>query len=167
MKENKHEMVPFVEMAKNLGVDNVRITAVIYRHLPDYHNEHYDEILEYENECKNLADDNFTVFSSIKRMKRENFGWYVSDDKCHYSHLAAVIGADMMIYSCCEFKYRPIGAVASFADRTLKEAWESEERNEYYNSLDLETDCETCSFKPKNDFIKYMIDDNPGHVNYI
>lgn len=168
--DNYHEIIPATELVKSLGADNIRFSAAVFEGLPDgYHTPHHQVVIEALDHVKETyTDDNFAVFTFGERMDFRNaFGDYEPGDRCFYSHLNAVIGADLNLYPCCVLKYRPAGLVASLKHQTFEDAWHSYERREYYRKLDIASQCKTCYLKPKNDFIKYLVQPDPPHVNFI
>ena len=176
--ENAFEIVSIAILANTLGVDYLRYTPMVFgensvpeieaRAKPFYDDRLRTQIADDIEKAISLdldvrLVDAFTDRNSI----RHSFGEYQSGDECHFSHLQAVIGADERLYPCCVWKYRPIGNIGSIKELGFKELWDSQQRRDYYDRLDISETCKTCFLKPKNDTLKYLLDPNPSHVNFI
>ena len=178
LPENAHEIVQAAELAAAAGVSYLRYTPMIFGensanakqaainpfYDPDLMSVIRDNIdaafkHNFPVRLVNMFDDRVAI--------EQSFGTYEQDDLCHYSHFQAVIGADSRLYPCCIWKYRPFGNIGSMVSQSFKDLWESEERRTYYENLDIHTGCGTCFLKPKNDAIKYVLDPNPPHINFI
>ena len=173
LKENYHQILDATKLVRDLGANNIRITSAEFMYKdgkpdPHYHDGHHHRVVELTERAKDLASDSFHVYSTIERADPiESFGHYVPGDKCHYTRLKAVIGADLNIYVCCVLKYKPKGVVVSIKDQTLKKAWDSHELQQWHEDLNISEKCVVCSFKPKNDAMSYVLENAPEHVNFL
>ena len=157
-RQNYHEIVSATQMAHDLGADNIRIAdAVLW---PGYHDQHQATVYKLLAEAKKLETDRFQVYTFSNRT---NEG-YNEDDQCFISSLQAVVGAYQVLYPCCVLKYRPRGHIVSLHGRSLVDAWHSDEREQYYDNLNLQK-CPSCYLKPKNDFLKQVA--SAGHRNFL
>ena len=59
--------------------------------------------------------------------------------------------------------------MASIENMRFKDAWYGQERKDFYKNFKLNKECNggDCFLKPKNDMIKYMLMENPPHVNFV
>jgi len=165
--DNWMEVEEFVILAKESGVDNVRISAVFQPSNIGYFSKFFNEAYELCRLAKDKHEDGkFIVFN--------NFGYRCDDlirenpdySFCGYQHLTTYIGGDMNVYRCCVTAYSNHGLLGSISDRRFSEFWNSEERISKLTNFDARS-CERCMFNEKNKTILYAIDKHPEHVNYI
>jgi MoaA/NifB/PqqE/SkfB family radical SAM enzyme len=166
-KENWREVGSCIRRAKEVGVDNVRISAVFQPDDAAYFDDFYDTA---SRECKQLAEryttDSFKVFNL--------FGDRVSDlveaspdyEFCGYQQFNTYIGGDLNVYRCCVQSYSTHGLVGSLKDQRLSELWESEEKLRDFGNFDARS-CDRCQFNTKNRTILYALEDDPMHVDFV
>ena len=64
-KENYKEVVQCAELAKTLGVDNMRISAVFQPDDDEYFSEIHEEAFRLCRQAESLSDSKFVVFNKI------------------------------------------------------------------------------------------------------
>lgn len=173
-------------IAEDLGVDYLRVGRAIYGEpYPVTYGVESDEIvLLVKKDLEFVRSLDFTLIDGFS-VNIEDYGMYDSKDFCYMSCVQAVIGADLKLYPCCIWKYRPDGVICDLSDQGLKSGWESQERIEWYSGLDIVDLCGSCYYKSKNDlmkkilngemsllesnpdFVAYQQEENPLHVNFI
>ena len=168
LKENHKEIGEAVRLAEELGVDYIRFVA--FRGGDMRKNQDYlpdETITSIERDLDSLESSTIEITNQFSERSKshESFGVYESNAFCYYSRLTAVVGADLRLYPCCVWKYRPQGVVSELSDKTFRQAWEA--REFYDRKFDIAETCETCHIKPKNDFISYMLESDPRHVNFL
>jgi len=165
-KNNYLEIVDFVKMAKDAGVDNVRIGAVFQSENDKYFENIYEAASKSASLAEQMQTNSFTVFN--------NFGKRISDLKqaspdyslCGFQHFTCEIGADLNVYRCCVTSYTSNGLVGSIKNQSFKKFWNSKEKQAMYASFDARS-CERCQFNTKNKNILYALNPNPTHVNFV
>lgn len=165
-KENWQEVVLAAKLVKELGVDNLRISAVFQPDDAAYFADFYQEAVQLCKEASSLADDKFTVFN--------NFGERVEDLEqkapdhpyCGYQEFTTYIGDDLNVYRCCVLAYNERGLIGSLKDKRFKELWASEQKQEDFRKFDA-TKCERCMFNGRLKTILYALDPNPLHANFV
>lgn len=165
-KENYKEIVKGVELAKKLGADNIRISAVFQSENFEYFKDFYEEARDLCAEAGKFSDNDFKVFN--------NFGDRIQDLKeqspdythCGYQKFVTYIGGDQNVYRCCVTSYNELGLLGSLKDRSFKDFWYSDELKEKFASFDAHN-CERCMFNDRNKLINYMLDPNPFHKNFV
>lgn len=164
-KDNYKEMVEGVALAKKLGVDNVRLSAVFTENDFEYFKDFYEEAAGYSKEAENLTDKNFTVYN--------NFGSRIADLKqhapdyqyCGYQRITTYIGGDLNVYRCCVTAYNQQGLLGSIKDRSFMDFWNSNEVREKFENFDARS-CSRCMFNNQNRFINYAMEKDPLHVHF-
>lgn len=166
-KENWREIVEGVALAKELGANNVRLSAVFQSEDERYFEGFYEEAAELCRVAKEEYDgDGFTVFN--------NFGRRLSDlqekapdySLCGFHHLTTYIGGDQNMYRCCVTAYNELGLLGSLKDRRFKEAWFSADVQEKIQTFDARS-CPRCMYNEQNRYINYAMQDRPAHSNFV
>lgn len=165
-KHNYHEIEQAAVLYKNLGVDSVRYTFI---YDPDGQGaltiEQTSEAERAMNRARRLQDDNFKVFGTMRRL--EFYSQPNTDfDFCGYQYFTWAIGYDGAVYPCCIMKYHKGFSLGDLRNHSLKEIVYSKERQKFISNFDVH-DCKSCWLRDKNQFIEYLLADNPQHVNYV
>ena len=85
---------------------------------------------------------------------------------CGYQFFTWAVGYEGLVYPCCIMKYHKGFALGDLRNYSLKEIVDSKERQRFIQSFDVH-DCKACWLRDKNQFIEYLLADNPQHVNYV
>lgn len=165
-KENYKEIVAGTQLAKDLGADNIRISAVFQSEDFDYFKDFYEEAREACQEAGKLSNNDFRVFN--------NFGDRIQDLKeqspdythCGYQKFVTYIGGDLNVYRCCVTSYNELGLLGSIKERSFKDFWYSDELKEKFASFDAHN-CSRCMFNDRNKLLNYLLDPNPTHKNFV
>lgn len=165
-RDNWREVVDAATLARDLGADNIRISAVFQPDDEDYFTDFYSQASDLCREAESLSGPGFRVFN--------NFGDRIGDlcqhepdySFCGYQHFSTYVGADLNVYRCCVQAYNPRGLVGSIKDRRFRDLWESEAKREDYRTFDARG-CERCMFNGKNRTIGYALAKEPAHVNFV
>lgn len=168
-KQNMHEIEQAVDLASHIGVDYIRIGCVMFDgervdHI-ELSPEEHAQTVELVNQLKKRTDvdvwDNFTTRPCM------DYPRYNEGDTCYYSYLGTTIGADMRLYPCCIWKYRPDGVIADLNEVRFAEVWKSGILDKFYEKFDISQKCDRCFLKDKNDFLTLLIDEEPRHINFV
>ncbi len=165
-KDNWSEILEAAIKAKEDGADNFRISAVFQNEGTSYFHGFYDEARDLCRRAKELEDDKFTVFNLFGDRIEDLRQSHPSNPFCPIQHLVTYIGADLNVYRCCVLAYNERGALASLKNQSFYEAWQSQFVGWALNSFNA-TSCPRCMFNKKNDTIRYAINPNPDHVNFL
>lgn len=165
-KENWGEIYEGAKIASDLGVDNIRISAVFQNEDEKYFDSFYERARELAIKATELNRDDFKVYN--------NFGNRIADltqhnpdySFCGYQQFNTYIGADLNVYRCCNLAYNLRGLTGSLKEQRLKDFWVSESKKEKYSNFDAKG-CERCMFNVQNRNIVYAIDPNPDDVNFV
>jgi len=166
-QDNYKEIRSAVEIAKDLGVDNIRISAVFTPKDFEYHEKIYPYAKEAAAKAKiDFEDKNFKIFNLFGDRIEDLIQQRPDYNFCGFMHLNTWIGGDLNVYTCCNNAYNERGKMGSLAKMTFKEFWESKQKKEKYSKF-VASGCERCMFNNRNKLINYILDDNPTHINYI
>jgi len=165
-KNNFHEIEQAAVLYKSLGVDSVRYTFIYDPEGRGAMNS--DEIAESEqalNRARGMQDESFKVFGTMRRL--EFYSQPNTDfDFCGYQFFTWAIGYDGVVYPCCIMKYHKGFGLGDLRTHSLNEIVYSEERKKFIQGFDVH-DCKACWLRDKNQFIEYLLAENPQHINYV
>jgi len=155
-----------VQLARDAGVDNIRLSAVFQPEDESYFATFYKEASDLCRQAEDYNTGEFKVFN--------NFGDRVADLKqhspdysfCGYQHFTTYIGGDLNVYRCCGYAYNQRGLIGSITNQSFYTLWKSQEKEEDFNSFDAKG-CERCQFNEKNRTILYALEPNPAHVDFV
>jgi len=129
-KENWEDIYKAARFAKELGVDNFRISAAFttmgYEYFSDFE-EKAKELAAFTKE--QLEDENFTVFNLFNDRVKDTFEGTQDYDFCPIKELQVYIGADQNVYTCCTLAYNKRGLIGSIKDQSFKDLWYSVEKD--------------------------------------
>ena len=168
--QNVHEIEDAVKLAEELKVDYIRLGGVMFEgteridHMELTLEEHV-ETMELIKKLQSSYDVN--IIDNFADRSCTDFERYETGDTCYYSYLGTVIGADLRLYPCCIWKYRPGGVIADLNEVRLADAWLSRAIDKFYESFDIGEKCKRCYLKDKNDFVHLILQDEIEHVNFV
>jgi len=165
-EHNYHEIEGAARFYKDLGVNNIRYT---FTYDPDGEGRMTpDQIREAErslNNARKLQDDNFKVFGTMRRLEfysQPNTDFHF----CGYQFFTWAIGYEGLVYPCCIMKYHKGFEMGDLRTQSLKELVHSDARRKFIEGFDVH-DCKACWLRDKNQFIEYLLADNPQHINFV
>jgi MoaA/NifB/PqqE/SkfB family radical SAM enzyme len=168
VRDNYKEILEAVDVAKSLGVDNVRLGAVFQSGNSDYYAGINDRVLADCARAAKLSNSRFTVFDNFTERYSDLVQGRPNYNKCRYMHFTTYIGADMNVYVCCTNSYSRRGLIGSLANCTFSELWNSAQKRAYFEEFRA-TDCLRCMFNEKNLAIERALQANPDldHSNFV
>jgi len=168
VKENYSEIVQAARLFKDIGVDNLRISAAFVPQGAAYFKPFFDEAHDLAQAAQELSDDYFHVFNLFDDRIHDMFDGTQDYGRCPSKDLISYVGADYNVYTCCTLAYNKKGLVGSIKDQTYKELWESrEKRGMFINHSPMWACRIPCMYENKNHFINYCISSDPKHINFI
>ena len=166
-KENYKEIYTAAEIFKDLGVNNMRISAAFTPEDFDYHKDIYPEAKKLAEKSKeDFETKDFLVFNLFGERIGDLIQQQPDYDFCGYMHLNVYVGGDLNVYTCCNNAYNELGKMGDLNKTSFKDFWLSKQKKEAYRSFNARN-CSRCMFNNKNKFINYLTSSNPAHVNYI
>ncbi len=168
-RENYKEIREGARLARELGADNVRFSALFNPEGPAYYAGIYEEA---RDACKAAVTElhkppGFRVFA--------RFGEKVDDlvvgnpdyQFCGYERLVTYVGGDQNVYRCCVYSYNNHGFLGTVADKRFKDMWFSEDVRQKLDTFDARS-CERCQFNDRNRFIDYLVRPaGPRHSSFV
>lgn len=165
-KDNWKEITACAELAKSVGADNIRISAVFQDEGDGYFDWFYREAKELCREAKDMQDGRFHVFDLFGE-RIEDLHQHSPDYQfCGTQQFVTYIGGDMNVYRCCVLAYNEHGLLGSIKDQRFADLWRSEEKRKKIAGFNAQS-CPKCMFNSKNRTILYAIEPKPRHVNFV
>jgi len=85
---------------------------------------------------------------------------------CGMQQYVLYIGADLHVYRCCYTAYTGLGDIGDLRSQSFFSWFNSQEKRNAIGSFDARI-CVTCPLEDKNDAIRYAMNKNPLHVNFV
>jgi MoaA/NifB/PqqE/SkfB family radical SAM enzyme len=164
-KENWREVVQAAELAKELGADNLRISAVFQPDGATYFADFYEAAATQCKIAESLSDSRFKVVNMFgNRLADLTLG---SPDypRCGYMQWTTYIGGDLNAYRCCTTSYNEQGLIGSLKNQRFVELWNSQAKRDDFETFDARG-CERCMFNNQNRAIAYATA-KPTHENFV
>lgn len=165
-KENWWEAAACARLAKSLGADNIRISAVFQPDDDSYFANFYEGALAQCKEARQLEGDGFRVFDNFGDRYQDLVDKNPTHPFCGYQQFTTYVGADESNFRCCLLAYSDRGTIGSLKNQRLKDLWSSDEKKKDFETFDA-TQCSRCMFGSKLKTILYAIDTNPQHANFV
>lgn len=165
-KDNWREVYPCAELAKSIGVDNIRISAVFQPDDEAYFAEFHKECYSLCKQAESIGDKDFRVFNNFAERYQDLAEKSPDHPFCGYQQFVVFVGDDMWVNRCCVLAYSERGRIGSIKDQRFKDLWESEEKKRKIADFDARG-CERCMFNSRLKTILYAIDDKPMHTNFV
>lgn len=165
-KTNWREVAGAAETARQLGVDNVRMSAAFQSELSDYFEPFLEDAQRLCREAEALAGDGFEVHNLFPA-RLDDLGFTSPDYSfCGIQHFTTYIGADLNVYRCCVQSYNERGLIGSIREQRFRDLWYSQAKRDDFDNFDARG-CRWCMFHDKNRAIKQLLEDDAPHVNFV
>lgn len=166
-RDNYAEVYDACALARDLGVDNIRISAMFQQDDAVYFRDFHEEAAALSKAAESLSTERFQVINRFgERLSDLELGHPDYRD-CSYQHFVTYIGADLNVYRCCVLSYTDRGTVGSLKEQTFAELWDSSIKREMYGDFDARG-CPRCQFNDKNHAINRLLENLPlEHGNFV
>jgi MoaA/NifB/PqqE/SkfB family radical SAM enzyme len=166
-KSNYKNIYMAAELLKDLGVDNVKIAAVI-DNKSHYHDDIKSEAISQIKKAQNeLADLSFQVINNYEKDCEDKNFIEQPYERCFTCQMITVIGADSRIYLCHTRAYDSQAVLGDLHDFDLKELWFSREVQNKLHSLNPREECKNyCAYEGRNVLLNDYYNTNQ-HLNFI
>lgn len=172
LPENRHEVFPLAELARDVGVDYLTIKP--YSQNPqgvahEFEAVNYEDDLHMAKELEAYNTDDFHVVFRVNAMKK----WDTSDRSYHRCSAMAFwtyIDAGGDVWGCCNHHSDDRFLLGNLYDSTFQEIWEGETRLKMMDWATNDFDISKCRINCRMDEVnRYLwgLKNPPGHVNFI
>ena len=168
ISENFDEIIPFIQLMKEIGVDNVQLKP--YSQHPLSKNRYAVDVTRMDHLAEKLQEYNDDSFQVIFRQKSAH---RVVEEKpypeCYGLPFYALIEADGNIIPCNLYHTRTEFAYGNLYNESFSEIWQSKKRHEVITKIKesgIETCRKGCRLDPANRYLSALKHLHP-HVNFI
>jgi len=163
-RDNYHEIYDATRLAKSLGCDNIRFSIAYTPQGAGMFDGIWDEVICGIKQAKEQETEDFKVFAFSNRINE--ISQKTKSDACYFHEFVAVIGANESLYPCCLLKYDPKFNLGNLREKSFKEIWFGDKRRKFTEGI--RGGCNySCWMTEKNNFISYLLEKDPRHVNFI
>lgn len=164
--ENWREIVEGVQVAKDVGAVNVRLSALFSPDGSKPYVDIYEDIKGLIAEARaRYQDDGFLVHDRFGERVQDLVDGNPDYKNCPYMRYTTYVGGDQNNYICCVYSYSKRGKMTSLKDQPFDEWWASDERKQFMDKFDARG-CERCMFNDKNRALNYLLEDDPKHKEF-
>ena len=135
-KDNYKEVVEAAKIISDLGVDNMRISAMFQKGNFDYFKNFYDEAKDLAAKAEEYTTNKFKVINLFGNRIQDLIDESPDFKECYYASMTTYIGADSNVYMCCTTSYTKHGMQGSLKFQSFKDFWESEARKNFQEMFD-------------------------------
>ena len=167
-KANYNRSYEAAELLKNLGVDNVKFSALI-DNKPNYHKDIKDKVISLLKKAQlELASEGFKIINSYEKEWQDVNFVKQPFPKCYACRFLTVIAADQKVYTCFPKAYDSKAVLGDLTNKRFKDMWFSDETTKKLDSLVPSRDCQNlCVYSERNQLIQAYYDVDRRHINFI
>lgn len=165
-RDNYKDILKFAQMAKEIGVDNVRFSLAMTEEGSKMFEDIWPEVTAEIELANSEHTDSFRVFSFSNRIYQ--LSKQVLSESCHYCQFVGVIAANGVVYPCCRLKDDGRFAFGNLNSRSFSDVWNSHTRKRFVDSVSKGCPFD-CWMTGKNNFCNYIMKakDEVEHVNFV
>lgn len=163
-RENHTEIVDLVLRARQMGVDNVRISAAFTVEGATYHEGIFEEAKRQAARAALFSTDTFKVYDMLGDRVTDLEEGTPDYSFCGIQHFTTYIGGDQRVYRCCVTSYNDQGFLGDLKEQRLSTLWSSPEKRQHMQTFDARS-CERCMFNARNRAINAALA-KPEHENF-
>ncbi|MDP6525408.1 MAG: radical SAM protein [Kiritimatiellia bacterium] len=169
-KDNSGDVLSFLEMAKGLGVDHVKVSNAIVSTEPsentDYMAGFFDDVKRQIREAdERLTDDTFAVIDKFHSDAESLVRDY---DCCPMAQFLTVIAADQNLYTCQDKAYTTSGLLGSIKDSSFAGLWGSDALQARLKELNPSKECRHhCVAHGKNLSLHSYLEADQEHLDFV
>jgi radical SAM protein with 4Fe4S-binding SPASM domain len=158
--ENWQDVYEAANLARDLGADNFRISAMFSQHDEKPFIPFHAEAVELCRKAASLSTPSFTVYNRFGDRLEDLTQKNPEDQLCGYQFFTTYIGADLNVYRCCGYAYNERGLMGSLKEQRFKDFWLAQARFDEQKAFDARG-CERCQFRRINSALAYVLDEKP------
>lgn len=167
-KANYAHVYEAARFLRDLGVNNVKFTAVVDNQ-SHYHSEIKDDVIKQLHRAQaELHSNSFVIINSYENDWMDKNFTAQDFPVCYTCRLVTVIAADQRVYYCHTRAYDSAAVVGDLHQQSFKDMWFSDETARRLENLNPEQDCKNfCAYEERNKLIQAYFDVDMRHVNFI
>jgi MoaA/NifB/PqqE/SkfB family radical SAM enzyme len=171
--ENAAQVRAFLELAKDLGADHVKVSNAVVSTDPDenaaYQAPFYDTVKQQIADSRvTLTDARFSIIDKVHLPDSRHEGFEKHYRWCPSAQFLTVVAADQNVYTCQDKAYTKAGWLGSIKDCSFRELWSSPELAERLRALDPQRDClHHCVAHGKNLMLLDYFEADQDHLDFV
>lgn len=155
-KENYDKLLEAFNFMIVIGADNIRFSPVWVPDFYNYHNEIQHQVRGQLDYIYKQNKKGVSIFDSYYIPPIVNKRGY---DRCLFSQIVPVIGADLNIYTCHNMAYSPRALIESIKNKKFSEVWFSEKTKKFFQNFKPNISCNhQCANDTKNKILHEIMD---------
>lgn len=135
-RENWQEVTAAAALARDAGVNNIRLSAFFQNDGAEYYKSFFDQAADECRRAEELSTPAFTVFNNFGERLHDLAEESPDYSFCGYQHFTTYIGADLNVYRCCVLAYNDQGKVGSLKNQRFADLWNSQAKQENFAHFD-------------------------------
>ncbi len=164
-KYNCLEIEAACKLVKDIGISNMRLSAIFSTEGMDHYTSQDLEIIDQQiKRSRLLESDKFSVINNFYTRTTDLIDGPPTYDLCGYQRFTTYIGGDQKIYRCCTTSYTDHGEIGDLTNKSFR-YWFEHEALDQYKDFNPKT-CHTCQFNNQNRGIEQLIT-VPPHGNFV
>ena len=152
---NYKEIPVAVVKAMNHGFDYIQFRPVINGKLSERAKRIANRLI---NKAK--QKNNFSVLGGASRNGSKEF------KKCRITPLITIIGADLNVYLCCQWRGDLNYSIGSVKDKSFSEVWNSKAHKVMLANLDVNC-CHPCKYEKYNEVVERAFLNEEMHLEFL
>lgn len=154
--DNWSDVLEAAQLAKDLGADNIRISAQFSEQDEKLFEDFHRNAAELCRAAESVAGPGFTVYNRFGDRLEDLAAKNPEDELCGYQFFNTYIGADLQVYRCCGYAYNNRGWIGDLRNQRFKDFWMSRERFDRQMNFDARG-CERCLYRRQNQALAYVL----------
>ncbi len=167
--ENADEVYEMAAFAKELGVNHIKLTAMITKDLERIHAAIKETVIEQISHAQSdFQDERFKVINKYEDDFALNAVFQRTYSRCPIQQIITVVGADAKVYLCHDKAYVPGGDLGDLTKMSFKELWFSEATQQRFANFDAKKECcHHCVYDQRNILINNYLDLDDSQINFV
>lgn len=161
---NYNEIYKASKMAKNIGADYIQIRPVFIPRKRPLESV-WIPMQKLMEDSLELNGDHFKFFPILHRFDKVTKIERIYK-RCLAHALLGVVGADSVLYLCCQLRGDSRFAFGSLGEKSFFDIWKSQKRQEVIKDIDLDN-CPPCRYNQYNKLLNYLSDKIRPHKNFL
>lgn len=168
-KDNYKSIYELCGILAEMGVNNVKISPLMVKGAPEYHEEIKGEVEEQIRKVKEeIVNSNFTLIDKYTDDASMDTDFKKTYSCCYIKEIFTVIGADSKVYYCHQRAYTKDGEIGDLTNQSFRKLWLSEETIQKFQKMNAQKECNfRCAFEERNQLLDSLVSMDKKHINFI